>query len=148
MPKIIGTNQNKDYKIGLDRGGKMKILEQLRDTYWYFRYPILDDFYYDHVAWRIHHYIWQERCETCRNWHFIGKFDSRPHGTCDIDSMNWIDYHALCPCWNLDISETNYEQEDGCERRFETPTGKVITQISKGGVWQFYYNGEPKWWPK
>jgi len=137
-------------EISLDRGNKMikKLQEDLTILYENWRYIVLPNFWYDHISWRIHHYIWQERCETCQNWHFCGKSEGRSIGNCDIDTMYWQDYHGHCSLWNLDINETNYEQEDGCERRFITPSGNIITQISRGGVWQFYYNGEPEWWPK
>lgn len=131
----------------------MKIVNNLykhvQILYENWRYIVLPDFWYDHISWRIHHFIWQERCETCRNWHFQGKSEERPIGTCDIDTTCWQDYHGHCPCWNLDPNDNSpYEREDGYEREFITPTGKIITQISRGGVYQYLYDGEPKWWPR
>ncbi len=111
-----------------------------------------EEFYYDHVYWRIHHYFMNERCDTCRNWHFYSKYDKQDYGTCEIDECNYKHYHAWCPCWNLDPVEDPYashtRDEDGCERRFVTPLGKVITQRCHGSAWIYLYEGEPKWWPR
>lgn len=114
----------------------------------YIYYGIWDDFYYDHIYWRIHHWLLNERCENCRNWHFCGLWEGRMYGTCDIHTWElWEDYHAHCPCWNLDPEEDpRYSREDGWEMRAVTPCGKVITQISRGGINQYLYDGEPKWW--
>jgi hypothetical protein len=118
-----------------------------RDT-WYFRL-MPNEFYFDHICWRIHHYFMNERCETCRNWKFYRKFDKEDYGTCEIDVCHYTHYHAYCPCWNLDPVEDQTScytrDEDGYERKWVTPLGKVITQKSKGGVWIYLYDGIPKW---
>jgi RimJ/RimL family protein N-acetyltransferase len=111
----------------------------------YIKY-IPEEWYYDHLCWRIHHYLLNERCETCRNWHFCGKLGGRVIGTCDVSDLYWYDYHGHCPVWNVDLTEDSiHERVDGWERAWKTPGGKEITQISRGGVWQYLYSGKPKW---
>lgn len=115
---------------------------------WYFKF-ILDEWYFDHVWWRIHHYVFRERCENCRNYHYKGKVRNEMYGTCDIHTHEWTSYHGHCACWNLDIeADSQYAYEDGCERPYVTPTSKTITQISRSGIWQYLYDGEPKWYNK
>jgi hypothetical protein len=106
---------------------------------------LMEEWYLDNIEWRFRHYIMRERCETCRNWHFSGfeGREQRMYGACDLHTMNWQDFHGYCPAWNLDvIGWDTHCREDGFRRVKKTPNGKIITQISKGGIWQYLHDGD------
>jgi hypothetical protein len=123
--------------------------------YWYFR-MMLDDFYLDHIQWRIRHYWFHEKCETCRNWHYCGKIKGHKIGFCDWEPYNpnetggWEGSHGYCTLYNdphIDTWEDWYTfDEDGSEMPFKLPSGKWITVRSRSGHWQYLYDGMPKWY--
>jgi len=103
---------------------------------------LLENWYIDNIRWRIEHYILQQRCETCRNWHFCGRLDGGKLGNCDFH-QEYSDFHDWCVCWNLDgKANDDYMEEDGWQRAHITPAGRKIVQVSKGGIWQFKHSGE------
>ena len=122
------------------------IIDALKDNDTDYILFMLKEYYYDHIDWRIHHYIKNERCENCRNWHYAIRINGRDSGTCDVYENDWEDYHGYCKCHNIDMNENeNYCRDDGCERYWNTHSGKVITQFSRGGIWQYKHDGCPEW---
>jgi hypothetical protein len=121
-------------------------LDAIKDLdFGYIRF-LIEEWWFKNVDWRFRHYILQQRCENCRSWHFCGKSNGRLIGTCDLQSIYWEDYHGYCPVWGVDLNEDeSHEREDRVEREWKTPCGKVITQISRGGIYQYLYDGKPKW---
>jgi hypothetical protein len=129
------------------KGLDYSIWEALKNRDFQYLLYVPDEFYYDHIHWRIHHYLLRERCEFCRNWHFAGKWEGRPWGICDMDEY-YTDFHGHCGCWNLEPKDDGIHtrDEDGFEKVGVTPLGKVITQVARGGVWQYKHDGEPDWY--
>ena len=109
---------------------------------------LLDEWYFDHIAWRIRHYWFHEKCETCRNWHYCGKFGDILVGRCDWERGHLKGSHGYCTLYNDDYNESELYtfDEDGWEMPMQLPSGKWITVRSKSGHWQYLYDGMPKWY--
>lgn len=87
----------------------------------YFIYSWLDDFWLDHVAWRIDHHIAGHRCENCPNWHERKTKSKDRWGWCDLHSPiaiiprkdgTWFvaptiheHWHSWCPAYGVCIKE-------------------------------------------
>lgn len=119
------------------------LIDALKSGDFWYPHFLLKEWYTDHISWRIHHHLLRERCETCRNWKFCGKWEGRSYGTCEVDTEYWQDFHGHCWCWNMTFDE-EFCEEDEWERPWTTPLGKKIFQISRGGIWQYKCDREGK----
>jgi hypothetical protein len=115
-----------------------KFIDMLKARDFCYMWMLVKDRYIDNISWRIHHYLMNERCETCRNWHFCGKWDGVNWGDCSFYG-EWCGHHGFCFLWNFDF-ENDKCREDGWERVKELPSGKRVWQVSKRGIWQYVKN--------
>lgn len=141
------------------------IAERLRFL-WYDIEFTLDEFYIDHISWRILHHIKGERCENCPAWHERSTIYYRC-GWCDLHSKlamikrvdgSYYDvpihqyYHGWCPAWGWSNSDERTSDENGWMRvkiyHEGEPDQRYYLQIARNGVWQCIGYEKPDWYPE
>lgn len=115
-------------------------------------YSIVDDFWINHIAWRIAHYIQGQRCENCPNWHERKTISKSRWGWCDLyspiatlerrDDTIYINptihehYHSWCPAWGVGINDSS-EWNPRLRERLQRPR--------QAHHWKRYHRGVQ--WP-
>lgn len=126
----------------------MSIWQELEYVY----YGTLPDLYYSQVAWRIRYYWYHESCKNCRAWTYEGGRIKQGRtvmfGTCAWDKLSkkplgWTSEFEYCNNYNeLPYDDMQYTKlGDGWKATTKTPTGKVITVISRNGHWLYLHDG-------